>query len=79
MQPRRGQILDLLDWYARQLEQFGVEVRLNTFMEAGEISSFSADIILLATGSYPPHAGFQKAIPHIEQLPGIEVSFSQKT
>jgi hypothetical protein len=80
MQPRWGQILDLLDWYARQLEQLRVEVRLNTFMEAGEISSFSADIILLATGSsYPPHAGFQKAIPHIEQLPGIEVSFSQKT
>ena len=72
MQPRRGQILDLLDWYARQLEQLGVEVRLNTFMEAGEISSFSADIILLATGSYPPDTGFQKAIPHIEHLPGIE-------
>ena len=69
MQPRRGQILDLLDWYARQLEQLGVEVRLNTFMEAGEISSFSADLILLATGSYPPDTGFQKAIPHIEQLP----------
>ncbi len=72
MQPRRGQILDLLDWYARQLEQLGVEVRLNTFMEAAEISSFSADIILLATGSYPPDTGFQKAIPHKEQLPGIE-------
>ena len=72
MQPRRGQILDLLDWYARQLEQLGVEVRLNTFMEAAEILSFSADLILLATGSYPPDTGFQKAIPHIEQLPGIE-------
>ena len=72
MQPRRGQILDLLDWYARQLEQLGVEVRLNTFMEAAEISSFSADLILLATGSYPPDTGFQKAIPHIEKLPGIE-------
>ena len=72
MQPRRRQILDLLDWYARQLEQLGVEVRLNTFMEAAEISSFSEDIILLATGSYPPDTGFQKAIPHIEQLPGIE-------
>ncbi|MCH2299321.1 MAG: FAD-dependent oxidoreductase [SAR324 cluster bacterium] len=72
MQPRRGQILDLLDWYARQLEKLGVEVRLNTFMEAAEISSFSADLILLATGSYPPDTGFQKAIPHIEKLPGIE-------
>ena len=72
MQPRRGEILDLLDWYARQLEQLGVEFRLNTFMEAREISSFSADLILLATGSYPPDIGFQLAIPHIEQFPGIE-------
>ena len=41
-------------------------------MEPAEISSFSADLILLATGSYSSDTGFQKAIPHIEQLPGIE-------
>ena len=51
------------------------------FMEAAEILSFSADLILLATGSYPPDTGFQKAIPHIEKLPGIEDGgfFQQKT
>jgi len=72
MQPRRGQVLDLLDWYSRQLNQFGVEVRLNTFMEAEEIQTFAADVTILATGSFPPDTGFQKAIPHIERLPGIE-------
>ncbi len=73
MQPRRGQIIDLLDWYARQLSQLGVEVRLNTFHDADEIKEFSADVTVLATGSFPTDTGFQKAIPHVEKLPGIEL------
>ena len=73
MQPRRGQIIDLLDWYARQLSQLGVEIRLNTFLEAVEIKEFAADKTVLATGSFPNDTGFQKAIPHVEKLPGIEL------
>jgi len=73
MQPRRGQINDLLDWYARQLSQLGVEVRLNTFLDADEIKEFAADKTVLATGSFPTDTGFQKAIPHVEKLPGIEL------
>ena len=72
MQPRRGQIIDLLDWYARQLSQLDVEVRLNAFLDADEIIEFAADTTVLATGSYPTDTGFQKAIPHVEKLPGIE-------
>ena len=73
MQPRRGQIIDLLDWYARQLSQLGVEIRLNAFLEAEEIIEFAADKTVLATGSSPTDTGFQKAIPHVEKLPGIEL------
>ncbi|MED5241830.1 MAG: FAD-dependent oxidoreductase [SAR324 cluster bacterium] len=73
MQPRRGQIIDLLDWYARQLSRLGVEIRLNTFLEAEEIKSFEADKTVLATGSFPTDTVFQKAIPHVEKLPGIEL------
>ena len=73
MQPRRGQIVDLLDWYARQLSQLGVEIRLNTFLEAEGIKEFAADKTVLATGSFPNDTGFQKAIPHVEKLPGIEL------
>ncbi len=35
MQPRRAQILDLLDWYERQFTKLGVTLRLNTFLDAG--------------------------------------------
>jgi 2,4-dienoyl-CoA reductase-like NADH-dependent reductase (Old Yellow Enzyme family)/thioredoxin reductase len=73
MQPRRGQIIDLLDWYARQLSQLGVEVRLNAFLDADEIKEFAAEKTVIATGSNPSDTGFQKAIPHVDKLPGIEL------
>jgi len=73
LQPRRAQILDLLDWYARQLDAVGVEVRCNTFMAADEIRTHAAEVTVLATGSSPPDTGFQKALPHVERLPGIEL------
>ena len=73
MQPRRGQIIDLLDWYARQLSKLNVEVQFNSLLDVAEIKKFSADVTVLATGSYPSNTGFQKAIPHIEKLPGIEL------
>lgn len=71
-QPRRAQIIDLLDWYERQLEKLGVDVRLNTYMEADEVVAHGADSVILATGSLPAETGFQKALPSIETLPGIE-------
>jgi NADPH-dependent 2,4-dienoyl-CoA reductase/sulfur reductase-like enzyme len=72
MQPRRGQILDLIDWYGRQLQQLGVEVRFNTFVDGADARKFSADFVIVATGSLPRETGFQKALPHVETLPGIE-------
>lgn len=72
MQPRRAQILDLIQWYERQLEKLGVEVRLNSYLEAEEIRDMAADEIILATGSLSPETGFQKALPAVESLPGIE-------
>lgn len=72
MQPRRGQILELLEWYERQLAKLQVEVRLNTYVEASEIAAFHADAVVLATGSVSPDTGFQKAFPATAILPGID-------
>ena len=71
LQPRRAQILDLINWYERQLMKLQVEVRLNTYLSAEEIAAFSADEVIMATGSLPPETGFQKALPHFDSLPGI--------
>lgn len=72
MQPRRSQILDLIAWYERQLECLGVDVRLNCYVDASEIPEFGVEVVILAIGSYPPETGFQKALPAVDVLPGLE-------
>lgn len=72
LQPRRAQILDLIGWYERQLTKLGVEIRLNSYVEASDVEAIGADAVILATGSYSPDTGFQKALPSVETLPGIE-------
>ena len=72
LQPRRAQILDLLGWYARQLERLGVEMHFNSYLDAGEIAAMGVDQVILATGSLPAGTGFQKAIPHLSALPGLD-------
>lgn len=72
LQPRRAQITDLIDWYERQLMKLQVEVRLNAYVDADDVIAEAADEIILATGSLPPETGFQKAMPHLAVLPGLE-------
>ncbi|MFP7569951.1 FAD-dependent oxidoreductase [Marivita sp. S2033] len=72
LQPRRGQITDLIAWYARQLANSGVNLRFNTYLDAREIAAIGADHVILATGSLPAGTGFQRALPHIPMLPGVD-------
>ncbi|MGO7285378.1 FAD-dependent oxidoreductase, partial [Rhizobium ruizarguesonis] len=72
MQPRRAQILELIGWYERQLTKLGVDIRLNSYVEASDVETIGADAVILATGSYSPETGFQKALPSVATLPGIE-------
>jgi len=73
LQPRRGQILDLIAWYEGQLEKLQVTVRLNAPLDAEEVAAFGADAVVLATGSLPSGTGFQKALPHLEPMAGAEL------
>lgn len=72
MQPRRAQILDLMEWYERQFTKLGVALRLNTYLETDEIANHPAETIILATGSLPDETGFQRWLPAEPNLPGIE-------
>lgn len=73
LQPRRAQITDLIAWYARQLDKLGVVVRYNTYLDADDIVAIEADVVILATGSLPNDTGFQKALPDMARLPGIDL------
>ena len=72
LQPRRGQILDLIGWWARELERLGVEIRYNTLIEADDVAGHALDAVVVATGSLPAENAFQRALPQLERLPGIE-------
>ena len=72
LQPRRAQILDLIAWFERELDRLGVDVRLNTFLDSDAIRAMSPDHVILAPGSLPDEDGFQRWLPHLEALPGIE-------
>ena len=69
-QPERGEIDELLGWYREQLEKLQVRVRRETEMSADDVREFGADAVVLATGSRPTRAGFQRALPHVDALPG---------
>ncbi len=70
-QPRRAQILDLMDWYERQFTRLGVTLHLNSFLEEGDIAAHPADAVVLATGSLPDPDARQRWLPAEPRLPGI--------
>jgi 2,4-dienoyl-CoA reductase-like NADH-dependent reductase (Old Yellow Enzyme family) len=72
LQPTRGQITDLLEWYARSLAGLGVEIRLGREVTGAEVQEHRADEVVIATGSHAPGTGFQRALPLVDRLPGVE-------
>jgi len=41
-------------------------------MEAEDVVSLGADEVILATGSLPSETGFQRALAHVETMPGVD-------
>jgi hypothetical protein len=72
LQPSRDQITDLLAWYGRRLATLGVDVRLSEEGTAADVAAAGADEVIVATGSRPPLAGFQRALPMVDRLPGVD-------
>ncbi|PZO80605.1 MAG: oxidoreductase [Mesorhizobium amorphae] len=70
MQPRRTQIIDLIEWYGRQLNQLQVEVRFNQYLDADDVEREGADHVVLATGALPPDGAFQRVLPQWDAIPG---------
>ncbi|TPK46761.1 FAD-dependent oxidoreductase [Mesorhizobium sp. B2-5-4] len=70
LQPRRAQILDLIDWYERQLGQLQVDIRYGQYVEADDVEREGADHVIVATGSMPPDGAFQRALPQWDSIPG---------
>ena len=72
LQPTRQQVLDHIEWYGRQLAQLSVDVRVNTFVDHTWIAAAGAQEVIVATGASPARAGFQRAVPMSDRLPGVD-------
>lgn len=74
LQPRRGQISELIQWYESELNRLGVMIEFNTYVEAGDIDPSKTDALIIATGSMAKGTGGQKFLPGMAMLPGVEQS-----
>ena len=71
-QPERGEIGGLISWYQTQLEKLQIKVELKTELTASDIRKSNVDAVILCTGSNPSRSGFQRSLPHREELPGVD-------
>ena len=50
---RQGELLGIVGWLARELDHLGVDVRLDTPVDAAEVLVERPDVIVVATGGFP--------------------------
>lgn len=72
-QPKRHEIGEFLAWLEGQLTKHQVEIRRGCEPSVDQVKGMGADEIILATGSRTGTDGFQRALPHIGQLPGADL------
>ena len=51
--PRRADLLGIVDWRVSELERLGVGVRYDTLADASTLSEMSPDVVVIATGGLP--------------------------
>jgi 2,4-dienoyl-CoA reductase-like NADH-dependent reductase (Old Yellow Enzyme family)/thioredoxin reductase len=48
--PRRRELVGIVDWRLQELERLGVPIHYNVFAEGSDVSSFDPDLVIVATG-----------------------------
>ena len=71
-QPTRGQILDHLDWYGRELARLGVSVQCGRTADVDLVRAAAVDHVVVATGAAPARAGFQRARRLADRLADVD-------
>lgn len=51
---RRREMMGIIDWRLGRCEALGVEIRYNVLAEAEEVLQEKPDVVIVATGGYPP-------------------------
>lgn len=53
LNPRRKELIGIVDWRVAELERLGAEVRYDVWAEAGDIAELAPDVVIVATGGLP--------------------------
>src|SRR5262249_49486778 len=53
LSPRRRDLIGIIDWRLDECNRLGVDIRLNHYVEPGELDRSDYDVIVLATGGVP--------------------------
>ena len=56
---------DIVQWLEAEVYRLGVDVRLNSYMDADAVRAEAADAVIVATGSYPRMDAVQAAAPWV--------------
>ena len=51
--PRRKELIGIVDWRVAELERLGVEIRYDVWAEQDDVLALSPDIVIVATGGLP--------------------------
>jgi pyruvate/2-oxoglutarate dehydrogenase complex dihydrolipoamide dehydrogenase (E3) component len=73
--PRMGTIPDIAGWLEQEVYRLGVEVRLSTWLDAGEIEAEGADMVIVAIGAEleAPLRQIQTPAETLEPEPGTRI------
>src|SRR5262245_7890753 len=53
LSPRRRDLIGIIDWRLDECKRLGVDIRLNHYVEPGELDRSGYEVIILATGGVP--------------------------
>ncbi len=57
--PRRRDLLGIVDWRLAELDRLGVDVRLDTFADTDLVAELHPDIVIVATGGLPQNPSIE--------------------
>ena len=51
--PRRREMIGIVDWRLSELDRLGVEIRYNSWAEAADVLALTPEVVVIATGGLP--------------------------
>ena len=63
--PRRTDLVGIIDWRTSELERLGVDVRYDTYADADLVQSLDPDVVIVATGGLPQLPEFELGAEHV--------------